>query len=132
MGLTLWEFLEKTNVGGRYTNSDLKYSLMEKKLKSLEKDKVRELEKEWFEEWRKLTRHKEYGKLHWSDGGYVTTSDDGFYMDHGSWVLAQGKGLVDDFYKRGAIAVVEYIERNSVDEDDYMYECLGYPFSNVR
>ena len=71
----------------------------------------------------------EYDLMHWSRGGFIQTGDDGFYMDFGSWLVAQGKDLFDAFQEEGREAIIRYIRENGFTEEDYHYESMCYAYN---
>lgn len=70
----------------------------------------------------------EYELLHLSHGGFVNSGDDGFYMDFGSWLVAQGKELFDAFQKEGHAAVERYVRKGGFGEEDYLFESMCYAY----
>lgn len=70
----------------------------------------------------------EYDLMHACRGGFVRTGDDGFYIDFGSWLVAQGKELFDAFQKEGRKAVERYIGENGFCEGDYCFESMCYAY----
>lgn len=80
---------------------------------------------------RAFQRNPEYDLLHARKGGFVRSGDDGFYMDFGSWLVAQGKDLFDDFQQEGHEAVVRYVCEGGFDEDDYRFESMCYAYQRL-
>ena len=78
---------------------------------------------------RAYQRNPEYDLLHWGRGGFVNAGDDGFYMDFGSWLVAQGKDLFDAFQKEGHKAVSRYVREGGFDEGDYRFESMCYAYN---
>ena len=125
---SIWEIIEKSKSGKEYLSSDEQYLKLIDILSTYDKDDVRQMYIEWSNNTEIVIRNEEFDKLHASKGGIVYSGDDGFYMDFGSWVIAQGKELFDDFQLNGATAILDYILKYDVSNEDFMFECMSYAF----
>ena len=73
----------------------------------------------------------EYDFMHVRHGGFIRAGDDGFFMDFGSWLVAQGKDLFGTFQKEGRWAIGRYIKENRFTEEDYLYESMCYAYNRL-
>ena len=124
----LWSLLNKSKDGKAYLDSDSQYDNLKKLLSVYNFLLVEDVHKVWIEKRKELTDNQEFEKLHVQNGGIISSGDDGFYMDFAYWVLAQGEDLFKEFKDKGHTAIIDYINKHSVSESDYMFECMAYAF----
>lgn len=124
----LWEIIEESKEGQYYLESEKQFKNLHRILSNYDKDTIKEIYETWRLKVKTLIRYNEFDKLHVQNGGIVSSSDDGFYMDFANWVIAQGEQLSKEFQQQGHKAVLDYINENNISEEDYMYECMIYVF----
>lgn len=127
-----WDIIEKSKEDTNF-DSDEQFNNLFDLLKDKDEKFIKDFEKEWNIEQRKYIGSEcdEFNKLHWSNDGIIDGGDDTFYMDFGSWLFAQGKELWESFTNKGHKAVIEYINQNNIQEEDYTYECMTYIFQDL-
>ena len=129
----LWSVIQETKSGQEYLNPETQYENLKSILRRLDKTVVQQLEEEWRKKVKVFTNdNNEFDKLHVSFGGIVNAGDDGFYMDFANWVIAQGEELFKRFQEEGHTAILDYIKKHNVTEEDYRYECMIYAFSQYE
>lgn len=130
----LWKIIDESKEGKPFIKSEEQYRNLSLILIRYEQDTIKNLSEVWNQLTSNLIKDKnddyraEYEKLHVQNGGIVDSGDDGFYMDFPNWVVAQGEGLYKEFFEKGHQAIMEYINEHDIDEDDYLYESMGYVF----
>lgn len=128
MTKTVWDIIEETKDGKPYVGSEEQYENLERVLSQMDRKMVSRIGEEWRKKTRELINNENYYKLHYNHGGIVDRGDDGFYMDFGNWVIAQGEELFQQFKKEGHEAILDYIKKNNVPCEDYNFECMIYAF----
>jgi len=128
MNKTLWKIIKDSKDENKYTKSKKQYENLHNILSKLPQKEVSKLRDEWADKSNEMTSNEEFNKLHYDDGGIITSGDDGFYMDFASWVIAQGEELYEDFMENGHSVVLNYIKENNIPKSDYMFECMEYVF----
>ena len=128
MNKTLWKIIKDSKDENKYTKSKKQYENLHNILSKLPQIEVSKLRDEWADKSNEMTSNEEFNKLHYDDGGIITSGDDGFYMDFASWVIAQGEELYEDFMENGHSVVLNYIKENNIPKSDYMFECMEYVF----
>lgn len=120
----LWEIIKKTKETRGYLHPKMQYQYLLEQLTKHEIITIRLLEESWRNELEEMVESEEFKKLHITNGGIIESSDDGFYMNFANWVIAQGEQLVNDFWEEGCSAVLNYIIRNGVTKEEYMFESM--------
>jgi len=124
----LWEVLKEAKKGEDYVSSTQLYSNFQSVLANMNKETIKTVYFEFQLKKSEITNSLEFENLHVSHGGIVNGGDDAFYMDFGSWLLAQGEDLYTEFKEKGHTAVLDYIKKYNVCVDDYRFECMIYAF----
>lgn len=124
----LWKIIERSKLLTNF-DSEKQYNNLYDIIQSYS-DKDREsIGYDWRSICAAITSHPSFGLLHYINGGIVNEGDDGFFMDFGNWVVAQGKELCSEFMKNGSDVIIKYIKDNKISEQDYTYECFAYVFN---
>lgn len=130
MSELVWKVIEESKSGVPYLPSEEQFEQLGKILSRYDNETIEEIRKEWSVKTRELL-NDEFNLLHIDNGGIICSGDDGFYMDFGNWVIAQGEGLFNRFKEEGHQAILDYIKEHDVPEDDYMFECIVYVFQDL-
>lgn len=128
----LWEVIEESKAGKSYCDPREQYANLERILSRFDVDTVHGIEDEWRSVGNRLFATKEFRSLHLVNGGFLNENDDGFYVDFGNWLLAQGEDLVTALKSEGRDVVIDYIDRHGVSESDYLFESMIYVFLDYR
>lgn len=125
----LWDVIEESKEGKEYLSSELQYQNLIKILNRYDKETINKL----YEEWQKIYSqivNDEFEKLHVEneESGIIEGSDDTFYEDFGHWFVAQGEVVFKMYQEKGHVAMLEYINKHYIDEEEYTYECMLYAF----
>ncbi|PGR83662.1 DUF4240 domain-containing protein [Bacillus cereus] len=128
MNKTLWKVIAESKAGEVVLDSGTQYKNLKNVLAKMDKKEVREAYDAWSKIRSEWYDSDEFNLLHAGNGGFVNGGDDGFYMDFASWLIAQGEELYNEFQKRGHQAVIEYVDKHQIGENDYRFECMVYAF----
>ncbi|WP_028592325.1 DUF4240 domain-containing protein [Paenibacillus massiliensis] len=126
----LWEIIEDSKQNKAFLKSEVQFETLKRRLSQYGEQTNKELMDEFHKLWEKLRLSDEFERLHEEEGGIISDdwSYEQFYMDFGSWIVAQGKDLYYMFFREGHEAVLSYIEERGVTEEDYMFESMMYAF----
>jgi len=127
MSKNLWEVIREAKGDQNYVSSEQQYENLKRVLSSLTTEEIQSIRSEWWDVEKKMFENPEYDKFHVNDGGFIR-SDDTFDMDFPAWIVAQGEELYNQFMTIGHQAIIDYMEKNNVNERECTYECMGYVF----
>ena len=128
----LWELIEESKKDTDFNSEkqeDKLYVLLNENYK---RDDIEMLLQEFTCIMNEYIGSKDFESLHWSKGGIINGADDCFYLDFASWLVGQGKELYDDYFKRGAIAILTYVINNGITREQFEYECMMNAFFNYE
>lgn len=124
----LWKVIKKSKNGKEVLSSKVQYNNLKEILDNYDKNTVEKVYEQWRSKTKELINDKEFELLHANNVGIVYSGDDGFYMDFANWVIAQGEKLFNQFKKEGHKAILDYINKQQISEQDFMFECFIYVF----
>lgn len=123
----LWKIIKDSRGGKELIKSQEQYDNLEREFEKYDDATVKGVNKAWREK-KELysSSNHEFEGLHYSNGGIVNSGDDGFYMDFANWLMGQGEDLYYDFKKNGRSAVLNYIKKHNIPQEEYRFECFIY------
>ena len=130
--MNIWELISYTREDAKTDIKDQYRNLYKVLIANCNADEVKALKNEWNTKRTLLIRFKDYEKLHINNGGVVNAYDDAFYIDFSNWIIAQGEDLYNKILNEGCTTVIDYINNNNITSDEYLYENIGYAFSDAE
>lgn len=130
--MNIWQLVKATREDYKISADEQYNRMFEYLIMNCNADEIRELSNQWNKKASLLVRLKDYEKLHIQNGGFVDGGDDAFYQDFADWIVAQGEELYNEILDRDCNVVKEYITKNDIGSNDYLYENIGYAFMNAE
>ncbi|ANU12646.1 hypothetical protein B481_1315 [Planococcus halocryophilus Or1] len=125
----LWDIIEESKKGKEYLPSEQQYENLIDIMNRYDKVTIEKLYEEWKNIYNQIV-NDEFEKLHIDseEGGIVEGGDDTFYQDFGHWFVAQGETVFKKYQEKGHLAMLEYIDKHHIDEEEYTFENMVYAF----